>query len=73
MFFLPHDNISTLDATDPGLAAAIACYAPLPLWGPLLGALTIAYHRRRYRRNGGADRAPCCVSYVARWLDNRRC
>ncbi|MGA8116385.1 MAG: hypothetical protein WCA46_22240 [Actinocatenispora sp.] len=26
---------------------ADACYAPLLLWGPLLGALTIAYWRRR--------------------------
>jgi hypothetical protein len=25
----------------------VVCYAPLLLWGPLLGALTIAYWRRR--------------------------
>ena len=49
MFFVPRDNISTLEATDTGLAVAVACYAPLLLWGPLLGALTIAYHRRRCR------------------------
>ena len=47
LFFLPHDNISTMEATDAGLAVAVACYAPLLLWGPLLGALTIAYYRRR--------------------------
>lgn len=28
----------------------IACYAPLLLWGPLLGALTIAYWQRTARR-----------------------
>jgi hypothetical protein len=27
----------------------IVCYAPLVLWGPLLGALTVAYRRRRKR------------------------
>ena len=30
---------------------AIVCYAPLLLWGPLLGALTVAYWRRRTRRS----------------------
>ncbi|MFV5997603.1 hypothetical protein ACNPQM_35735 [Streptomyces sp. NPDC056231] len=32
-----------------GLALAVmdACYAPLLLWGPLLGIVTIAYYRRR--------------------------
>ena len=49
MFFLPPGNISTMEATDAGLAVAVACYAPLLLWGPLLGALTIAYYRRRCR------------------------
>lgn len=28
----------------------IVCYAPLLLWGPLLGALTVAYWKRRTRR-----------------------
>jgi len=32
-----------------GCEAMLACYAPLLLWGPLLGALTIAYYRRRCR------------------------
>lgn len=49
MFFLPRDNISTMEATDTGLAVAVACYLPLLLWGPLLGALTVAYFRRRCR------------------------
>lgn len=31
----------------PALWFLIACYAPLTAWGPLLGAVTIAYHRRR--------------------------
>lgn len=26
---------------------AIAAYAPLLAWGPLLGAVTVAYYRRR--------------------------
>jgi len=32
-----------------GLARVVvtACYAPLLLWGPLLGAVTVSYHRRR--------------------------
>jgi hypothetical protein len=47
MFFLPRDNISNMEATDTGLAVAVACYLPLLLWGPLLAALTIAYYRRR--------------------------
>jgi hypothetical protein len=46
MFFLPRDGMSQLEATDTGLAVAIACYLPLLLWGPLLAALTVAYHRR---------------------------
>ncbi len=27
-------------------ALMMACYAPLLLWGPLLAALTVSYHRR---------------------------
>ena len=49
MFSVPADSISDLEATDAGRAVAVACYLPLLLWGPLLGALTIAYHRRRCR------------------------
>jgi hypothetical protein len=48
MFFIPGDSIADLEATDAGRVVAVACYLPLLLWGPLLGALTIAYHRRRY-------------------------
>ena len=47
MFFLPRDNMSTIEGTDTGRAVAVVCYLPLLLWGPLLAALTIAYHRRR--------------------------
>ncbi|MFP3964641.1 hypothetical protein SMC26_20175 [Actinomadura fulvescens] len=39
------DNPLSLDKTE-GVIAAIA-YAPLLLWGPLLAAVTIAYHHRR--------------------------
>jgi hypothetical protein len=49
MLFVPRDNLSTMEATDTGLAVAVACYAPLLLWGPLLGILTVAYYRRRCR------------------------
>ena len=28
-------------------AVVMACYAPLLLWGPLLAAVTVSYHRRR--------------------------
>jgi hypothetical protein len=28
---------------------AVVAYAPLLLWGPMLGALTVAYWRRRRR------------------------
>jgi len=49
MFFVPGDSISDLEGTGAGRALAVACYLPLLLWGPLLGALTIAYHRRRCR------------------------
>jgi hypothetical protein len=28
---------------------AVAAYAPLLLWGPLLGAVTVSYWKRRHR------------------------
>jgi hypothetical protein len=31
----------------PALWAIYVCYAPLLAWGPLLAAVTVAYHRRR--------------------------
>jgi hypothetical protein len=31
-----------------------ACYAPLLAWGPLLGAVTASYYRRRTRQRSGA-------------------
>jgi hypothetical protein len=34
----------------------VACYAPLVAWGPLLGAVTVAYYRRR--RGGGPGTPP---------------
>ncbi|OIJ90410.1 hypothetical protein BIV24_17810 [Streptomyces colonosanans] len=33
--------------TGPALVVMDACYAPLLLWGPLLGVVTISYYRRR--------------------------
>ncbi|MCI4064983.1 hypothetical protein MRQ36_21390 [Micromonospora sp. R77] len=38
-----------LDFSPAGFALLVACYAPLLLWGPLLLAVTAAYHRRRCR------------------------
>ncbi|MCW3813272.1 hypothetical protein ONA91_02225 [Micromonospora sp. DR5-3] len=32
-----------------GFALLLTCYVPLLLWGPLLLAVTLAYHRRRCR------------------------
>ena len=34
--------------TGTARTVAIACYAPLLLWGPLLGALTVSYARRTW-------------------------
>ncbi|NES12940.1 MULTISPECIES: hypothetical protein [Micromonospora] len=36
-----------LDFSPAGFALLVACYLPLLLWGPLLLALTVAYHHRR--------------------------
>ncbi|MGW4499924.1 hypothetical protein ACWENR_15100 [Micromonospora sp. NPDC004336] len=38
-----------MEFSSGGMALLVACYAPLLLWGPLLLALTVAYHRRRCR------------------------
>ncbi|WKX72709.1 hypothetical protein [Streptomyces sp. XD-27] len=43
ILFVPHEH----DAPYGGYRAfALACYAPLLLWGPLLAAVTVSYHRR---------------------------
>ncbi|NEE33015.1 hypothetical protein G3M53_47195 [Streptomyces sp. SID7982] len=39
-----------------GAVAETASYVPLPLWGPLLAAVTWSYHRRHRVRGGGAAR-----------------
>lgn len=45
MFFLPSQAGAP---TGNGWAALMAaCYLPLVLWGPLLGAVTWAYYQRR--------------------------
>ncbi|HEY1177175.1 MAG TPA: hypothetical protein VGF17_13545, partial [Phytomonospora sp.] len=41
-----------------GGIAAIVAYAPLLLWGPLLGALTVHYAGRRLSRAHRAAPAP---------------
>ncbi|GAA4930561.1 hypothetical protein ACFPM3_02665 [Streptomyces coeruleoprunus] len=41
----PHD-----DMTDTGKLVVGILYQPLILWGPLLGAVTVAYYRRRRPR-----------------------
>ncbi|MFJ8577765.1 hypothetical protein [Micromonospora sp. NPDC093277] len=38
-----------LGFSPPGFALLVACYVPPLLWGPLLLAVTVAYHRRRCR------------------------
>ena len=38
-------------------ALLIACYLPLTLWAPLLGAVTWAYWRRRPERSRGRSHA----------------
>lgn len=39
----------------------VACYAPLLLWGPLLGAVTVSYAKRHARRAHAADGPWCLV------------
>jgi hypothetical protein len=60
MFFAPGNSIADVEATEAGSVVAVACYAPLLLWGPLLALLTYAYYRRRCRDGaaGGAARQP---------------
>lgn len=36
-----------LPDSGPGMWLLVACYVPLVAWGPLLAAVTFAYHRRR--------------------------
>lgn len=45
----PHADGAPLSFQDWQGTLAVAAYAPLLLWGPLLGALTISYWRRRLR------------------------
>ncbi|MGC1210607.1 MAG: hypothetical protein WA890_04950 [Micromonospora sp.] len=40
-------NGNDLDFSPAGFALLLACYTPLLLWGPLLLAVTAAYHHRR--------------------------
>ncbi|MGW8378878.1 hypothetical protein [Streptomyces sp. ODS28] len=39
-----------MDITSWGMALLTACYLPLVAWGPLLGAVTVHYYRRRTGR-----------------------
>ncbi|MFK0257370.1 hypothetical protein [Streptomyces sp. NPDC090445] len=50
-WMLPHPDMTPLGAALVGFL-----YLPLIAWGPLLGALTLAYHRR-LRGRGGPARA----------------
>ena len=45
----PHLHDAPLSFGDWQGLVAVAAYAPLLLWGPLLGAVTISYWRRRRR------------------------
>lgn len=43
----PRSAIAPLNFHDWRGSLAVAVYAPLVLWGPLLAAVTVAYHKRR--------------------------
>jgi hypothetical protein len=46
--FRDFPDLGSLDVLGTGpQALLVACYAPLLLWAPLLGAVTYAYYRRR--------------------------
>ncbi len=45
----PRSALAPLNFHDWRGALAVAAYAPLLLWGPLLAAVTVAYYRRRHR------------------------
>ncbi|MCF2434811.1 hypothetical protein LV779_08900 [Streptomyces thinghirensis] len=49
----PHPDMTSLGATLLGFA-----YLPLVAWGPLLGAVTVSYYRRRRPAVTGSGRAP---------------
>ncbi|MGW1378795.1 hypothetical protein ACWD6P_31645 [Streptomyces sp. NPDC002446] len=53
---IPHDYPGM--AGDGSAVVFYLCYAPLLLWGPLLGAVTVAYRRRR-RRAASLTPAAC--------------
>jgi hypothetical protein len=40
------EHAGTIPSGGPGLWILVAAYLPLLAWAPLLGALTVAYHRR---------------------------
>ncbi|MGK5548086.1 hypothetical protein ACSNOH_25650 [Streptomyces sp. URMC 127] len=43
LLFIPHDHPAPYGGYR---ALMLACYLPLLLWGPLLAAVTVSYHRR---------------------------
>lgn len=45
----PRSALAPLNLQDWRGVLAVAAYAPLVLWGPLLAAATIAYYNRRRR------------------------
>ncbi|MER5867173.1 hypothetical protein [Kitasatospora sp. NPDC002040] len=52
------DQGESMPHSGPGFWLLLACYLPLLAWGPLLAAVTVAYHRRRR----GAGRAAVAQS-----------
>ncbi len=46
---------TNIDAVNGWVVLMAACYLPLVAWGPLVLAVTLAYHRRR---RGGLRRSP---------------
>lgn len=50
-FVAPLNNTGEKFPTSgPGMWALVICYVPMLAWGPLLGVVTVAYYRRRTRR-----------------------
>jgi hypothetical protein len=47
---LPTNAVEIVDNWDAWTVLMAACYAPIPLWGPLLLAVTWSYYRRVYSR-----------------------
>ncbi|WP_327412123.1 hypothetical protein [Streptomyces sp. NBC_01233] len=57
-----NDTGETFPTSGPEMWALMICYVPLVAWGPLLAAVTIAYHRRR--RSTRSREVPVCTGHA---------